>query len=392
MSGKNALALIRSLPANVLASPGSALSKLIKSIAVLLILLNIRSFPLAWHFVVFRPVFAMRFQHLSLGLRNLFKSKREKEIATERWLEGLAPVGADPFELTTIYPAYAGIDDCDFNWHLSNSSYAKTLDGARFKAALAMFPQLFPAGGWMALGATHYHFIREIPMFSKYEVRLSLGSWDSKWIYVIIRFVTPKNKKAKHQKESIGRDQSVPVVSLHTVASPSSLPTTPSDPIIPDPTALKSNAAVADKMKQLAAAQMQMDEPDGATLHCLSISQLCFKHGRVTLPPSIIFALNGFCLPPAPTYADAAFANGDAKVRRYSLTNLPPHWDDVRSMLAISNRRKLREFLRGGWRDVPEGERWWDEVLGGEIEEKRRERLEVVSLVRKGMEGSRDLH
>ncbi|KDQ50807.1 hypothetical protein JAAARDRAFT_211505 [Jaapia argillacea MUCL 33604] len=110
MSGKNALGLIRSLPANVLASPGSPLTKLIKSIAVLLVLLNMRSFPLAWHFVVFRPVFAMRFQHLSLRL----------------------------------------------------------------------------------------------------------------WIYVIIRFATPKNKKAKHQKESIGRDQSVPVVSLHTVAGPSS--------------------------------------------------------------------------------------------------------------------------------------------------------------------------
>ena len=34
--------------------------------------------------------------------------------------------------------------------------------------------------------------------------------------------------------------------------------------------------------------------------------------------------------------------------------------------------------MKGEWRDVPEGQRWWDEVLAGGIEEKRVMRLEVI--------------
>ncbi len=30
--------------------------------------------------------------------------------------------------------------------------------------------------------ATHYKFLREIPMFSRYEMRISLGTWDHKWV------------------------------------------------------------------------------------------------------------------------------------------------------------------------------------------------------------------
>ena len=56
-----------------------------------------------------------------------------------------------------------------------------------------------PAAGW-ALGvsatravlpvlslnhpriATHFSFLREIPMFSRYELRVSVMSWDQKWV------------------------------------------------------------------------------------------------------------------------------------------------------------------------------------------------------------------
>jgi len=30
--------------------------------------------------------------------------------------------------------------------------------------------------------ATHYHFLREIPMFHKYEVRQRIVGWDNKWV------------------------------------------------------------------------------------------------------------------------------------------------------------------------------------------------------------------
>ena len=76
------------------------------------------------------------------------------------------------------------MDESDFLGHLSNSSYAKTCDMVRFKAALQFFPLFFGVGGWMPLAATHYDFIRELPMFAPYEVRLTIHSWDHKWVCV----------------------------------------------------------------------------------------------------------------------------------------------------------------------------------------------------------------
>lgn len=118
-----------------------------------------------------------------------------------------------------------GPDDCDFNLHLSNSCYAKvspgrsvtsvashghilqSLDCARLQHALKCFPTLFRTGGWMALGGellvtlhavlfslncsfslfslgTHYNFLREIPILSRYEVRVSIAAWDNKWVRI----------------------------------------------------------------------------------------------------------------------------------------------------------------------------------------------------------------
>jgi hypothetical protein len=112
---------------------------------------------------------------------------------------------------------------------MSNSSYAKTLDTARFEFALVTFLNVFHAGGWVPLGgaffsflfgscafsacppatfapflvfrlsviwpithrnklkpnpppATHYHFIREIPVFARYEIQTVIGAWDDKWV------------------------------------------------------------------------------------------------------------------------------------------------------------------------------------------------------------------
>lgn len=90
---------------------------------------------------VFRPLFTLRFRYCVLCLRFLFKSRREKDNAVEKWFENMAPVGVNPFEAVTTYKTWAsestaaargkadgfpkGIDDSDFNGHLSNSSYAK---------------------------------------------------------------------------------------------------------------------------------------------------------------------------------------------------------------------------------------------------------------------------
>lgn len=99
-----------------------------------------------------------------------------------RWLDSLCPVQKSPWELRTTYTTWASPDECDYNIHLSNSSYSKILDGVRFKFALTHLTTVFRDGCWMALGGSHLKFIREIPLGKKYEIRCYIGSWDEKWV------------------------------------------------------------------------------------------------------------------------------------------------------------------------------------------------------------------
>lgn len=52
----------------------------------------------------------------------------------------------------------------------------------RMKFALATLTPAFREGCWIALGATHARFIREIPSGKNYEVRVYTGGWDEKWV------------------------------------------------------------------------------------------------------------------------------------------------------------------------------------------------------------------
>jgi hypothetical protein len=128
-----------------------------------LLLVNIRSFPFAWHgerrvfkvhaslfndiptdlVRIFRPAISIRFEYYVFRLRNLFASRSVLAKKKEGWLESITPIGANPFEHVIVYKTSAsesilqsyhsstvlkyrsGIDDSDFNGHLSNSSYAK---------------------------------------------------------------------------------------------------------------------------------------------------------------------------------------------------------------------------------------------------------------------------
>lgn len=35
---------------------------------------------------------------------------------------------------------------------------------------------------------THFHFIREIPILAKYEVRSQIAGWDHKWVRHVLAF------------------------------------------------------------------------------------------------------------------------------------------------------------------------------------------------------------
>lgn len=164
---------------------------------------------------------------------------------------------------------------------------------------------------------------------------------------------------------------SAPFPAMHTPVAPSGTST-------PALTALPSNPAER-------IAQRLPAEEDGATLHCVAVCELCFKVGRITVPPAIVLAAEGFSVPPSPSpLKESASA--------YSLAHPPPSFVETQKLLApdapYGHTQTLQTFLRGGWRDVPPGARWWEDALGGDIEVRRRRNLELVKGVSLGLQGA----
>ena len=95
------------------------------------------------------------------------------------------------------------------------------------------------------------------------------------------------------------------------------------------------------------------------------------------------------------------FRSAGTSARPYSHANPPPHWAHVRELRGDAHvqldapvkgsLRKLRDFYTTTWRDVPEGERWWEDVLGGEVEERRLRGLGCMQALRKGIEEARTI-
>jgi hypothetical protein len=128
-------------------------------------------------------------------------------------------------------------------------------------------------------------------------------------------------------------------------------------------------------MEIIATARLRAEEPDGATLNCVAISETCFKIGRITVPPSIAMVMNGISQP--------------SMGAPYSHENPPPFWSKVKELR--SNPEAMRAFLKGGWRDVPPEERWWEHALTGSVEQTRKTNLELLDGLRRSMEGAKAL-
>ena len=77
---------------------------------------------------------------------------------------------------------------------MSNSSYARVSDSARFAWLLELIGPAFGESVWSPLAATSYTFLREIPAGAAYEIEVQLISYDSKWIYYVAKFTTAPRK------------------------------------------------------------------------------------------------------------------------------------------------------------------------------------------------------
>ncbi|KAH7907726.1 hypothetical protein BJ138DRAFT_1137428 [Hygrophoropsis aurantiaca] len=347
----------------------SLYTRAFKLLVTLILLINMRSWPLVWHARLFSPVIKIQLQYCALRAKHIFKPAKLRTMALNTWIEKLCPIGVDPFEFTTRFKGWTSIDDVDFNGHLSNSSYAKTLDFARVESALRAFPAFTRNGGWIGLGSSHYHFVREIPIFTSYEIRTNIGAWDDKWVYVISRFVSLScnGRSSKSQKSQ----------SRMANSNPHTPPRTHSEcNIVSQPERFSGDDIAS------AAAQLHPYEDDNTTLYCIAISRYCFKHARITVPPSVVLACEGFSAPQTPDIQP-----------RYSQTHPPPHWGQVQRLRNSphGNAEVFREFLKGGWRRVPESQRWWDAALADPIESRRTRNLGLLKSLSEAMEVAQTL-
>ncbi|GAW00093.1 hypothetical protein LENED_001586 [Lentinula edodes] len=343
---------------------------------LLLLILNARSLPLTWTFRVLWCVIKVRTRYgVAWAYKEFLKDLHHLRLCEmETWLESVTPVGAHPFEWEGRYDTWVGPDDSDFNMHMSNSSYPKILDFARTKASLELFPQFLRVGGHVALSSTHFHFINELPLFSKYQIRLSIGAWDEKWCYIVCRFVTvARSKKTNtnsNSKTPKPRNTNIPRILIQP-------PTPLVQSLSPPSPAPSSNSS------SYTLPTHESNDPNGVKLHTIAVSRICFKHGRITVPPAIVFATNGVSVHPWEVEVNATTTNTTMDVPltppstppmspstisptppppspslppRFSHSNPPPSWTHHARPLIDKTQRgseaKLRTFYRGGWRGL----------------------------------------
>ncbi|KZT53265.1 hypothetical protein CALCODRAFT_501320 [Calocera cornea HHB12733] len=255
----------------------------IKYAFFLLLALNARSLPLMWHI------------RLCFKSQWVWYTRRRLYGNPHKYMEHCSPIGKSPFEVMHVMQGVATLDDSDIFGHLSNSSYAKTLDIARVQSGMQFWPSWYTTHrGWTPLGGADYAFLREIPILGRYEMRTAIGGWDHKWLYFITYFVSYPRKGSRGEKEET------------TLLPPAPLP------------------------RDLL--------PPGAILHSVCGSRICFKQGRLTTPPTIVLALSGM---------GGTEAIGRA---RWARTQQLTKEGTLRDVLKANWKEELaRPFLEGGW-------------------------------------------
>ncbi|KAJ7351377.1 hypothetical protein DFH08DRAFT_957695 [Mycena albidolilacea] len=296
----------------------------------------------------------------------LLPPKEQKRLALRDWYEAHLPIGVHPFRAEWTYTRRVGrcrLRRRGLQPHMSNSSYAKALDSARFRLALATFPSIFRCGRWLPLAATHFHFIREIPMLSTYENGIASG------------LAIASGVAAAAGSATQGESGEALIPSLKTPATPlpASGVATPAINGINNENGSAQPDAVSRALLERAA---RATEDDGALLYTVTVSQLCYKQGRITVPPALVLASNGFYAAPPSSYSAAAAPSQGQSKTRYTTAGgrgaAPPYWPAVRA--ATASMPALAKLYAGGWRGVPEGERWWEEAFAA-CEGERKERL-----------------
>ena len=126
----SALRLAKAYASPALAISLRVLPRLAKLVAYILIILNVRSLPFAWHSMLpryniltlpkrlfflyvlvnlFWPVIKIRWRAWCVRIRTLSLSSAVREAAARKFLDDLCPVGQNPLDFTLVTKALAGV-------------------------------------------------------------------------------------------------------------------------------------------------------------------------------------------------------------------------------------------------------------------------------------------
>lgn len=156
-------------------------------LGALLLLLNVKSLPLVWHFRFYSALY-----------HHLFKHRTSYPTPSHLF----APIS------TISRPT---LRECDVNMHKSNSSYFSDLDINRshliahlIKKSLQIQKKQGQRPMYVALAGVTALFRREIKPFEKYEMRSRVLAWDGKWLFVVSHFLkTGKQKQGEDPQKRI---------------------------------------------------------------------------------------------------------------------------------------------------------------------------------------------
>ena len=194
---------------------------------------------------------------------------------------------------------------------------------------------------------------------------------------MISKFVRKTDRKQKHTAtKSVGEVPPTPTMALPTPGI-EGLSVTGTPFQIGTPKDSRSSSSDTESALKAVAVGLSGEEPDGATLHTIVISQVCFKVGRITVPPGLVLA-----------------ASGLTGTSGHSLANPHPEWIHAKRTMSRpfgGSPKKLKELLAGGWRDIPESERWWDKCLGETVEAQRVKNISMIEGLRRGLDNARIL-
>lgn len=268
----------------------------IKAVLVSLVLINIKSFPLLWHIRVLGAAVISRNRarpsvHALLPWIRSNKYPTTSPGITPRLRLDQVPLGRDIFTDRFRMVLRATPDDCDWNGHMSNSSYPRSLDHPRIAFFSSRFLRVHFDGGHWALGGSNFIFHREIPFMAKYEVECSIGGWDEKWFYIIARFMSPS--KPTPTKSSITRSKSAQ--NLKKLLGEVTKPHHEAEKLERKHKTTQITPSQAETQKQVKDEWVHAkDQNDKRTLYCTSVSRYCTKAGRKTIPPWFVVATSGY--------------------------------------------------------------------------------------------------